>query len=113
MKKYLVACAALLVFATVVRADPPKKVNLSYQSETKKLKIEAIHPVKNVTEHYLDLISISVDGKEVKALKPKKQSSAAGENIEIVVPEIKAGSQVEVKARCNEFGSKTAKLTIK
>jgi len=112
MKKILLAAFVLLAFSTVLKADPPKKVELSFNAETHKLKVVAVHPVKNVTDHYIDLISISVDGKEVKVLKPQKQSTAGDETDEIVVPEIKKGSKVTVKARCNRFGTKSASLTV-
>lgn len=93
-----------------LKADPAKKVILSYNDG--KLKIVAEHPVKDVTTHYIDLISIEVDGKEVKVIKPKAQSSPQAEVQELVVPEIKSGSTIQVKTRCNEFGIKSAKLVL-
>ena len=73
----------------------------------------AEHPVKDVNTHYIDLINIEVDGKEVKVIKLKKQSSAEAEVEELVIPEIKSGSTVKVKTRCNQFGTKSGNLTIK
>lgn len=112
MKKLLISCIALFAFVAVIKADPPQKINLSYNAETKKLKVEAIHQVRNVEDHFINLISISVDGKEVKVIKPTKQNSAASELDEVSVPEIKKGSVVTVKARCSKFGTKTAELKI-
>jgi hypothetical protein len=112
MKKLLVSCIALFAFVAVIKADPPQKVNLSYNADTKKLKVEAVHKVRDVEDHFIDLISISVDGKEVKVVKPKKQTTTASELDEIAVPEIKKGSVVTVKARCNKFGTKSAELKI-
>lgn len=111
MKKHVLALALIGIIPIITLADPPKKVILSYNAG--KLKIEAVHPVKDVKDHYIDLINISVDGKEVKVIKPKEQSSAAEELIEVAVPEIKSGSKVEVKARCNKFGSKKETLEVK
>jgi len=112
MKKSFFALLILVSVPLFIRADPPKKLNLSYDGESKKLKIEAIHPVKNVNNHYIDLISISVDGKEVKVIKPQKQSDAGAEVAEVSIPQISKGCKVTVKARCNEFGSKTKSITI-
>lgn len=111
MKKFLLIIAGALLIPAFALADPPKKVVLSYHAG--KLKVEAIHPVKNVKDHYIDLISIKVDGKLVKEIKPKQQSSSQEELIEVDVPEIKSGSEVKVKAICNLFGSKTETLKIK
>jgi hypothetical protein len=112
MKKVLFALLVLFSATTALKADPPKKITLTYTEQGNILKIVALHPVKNVTTHYIDLISISVDGQEVKTLKPQKQSDAQAETVAVAIPQIKKGSVVSVKARCNEFGSKTAKLKI-
>jgi hypothetical protein len=112
MKKVLFALLVLFSAATALKADPPKKITLTYTEEGNKLKIVALHPVKNVATHYIDLIAITVDGQEVKVIKPQKQSDAQAETVEVSVPQIKKGSSVSVKARCNEFGSKTAKIKI-
>ena len=94
----------------IMKADPPKKVTLTYTEG--KLKIVAEHPTRDSTSHYVNQMDITVDGKEVKVLKMTFQSSAK-EQVQVVeVPEIKAGSEVEVKAHCNKFGSKTGKIKI-
>ena len=112
MKKFLITGIVLLASAAMVKADPPKKVDLSFNAETNKLKVVALHPVRSVTDHYIDLIAVSVDGKVVKSFKPEKQSSAENETIEIPLTGIKKGSEISVSARCNKFGTKTAKITL-
>lgn len=111
MKKYF-ALFILIALPLVLRADPPKKITITYNADNQKLKIVSEHPVKNVEDHFIDLISITVDEKEVKIIKPKKQNSLASENLEVAVPEIKKGSKVTVKARCNKFGSKSKSIVI-
>jgi hypothetical protein len=110
MKKILFSLVVLLIIPVIIKADPPKKVTLTYNEG--KLKIVAEHPTKDSTSHYIGTITIKVDGKEAKVLKLTFQSSAKEQVQEVEVPEIKAGSEVEVKATCNKFGSKTAKITI-
>jgi hypothetical protein len=112
MKKVLLVLIVLFTATTALKADPPKNVILTYIEEGNKLKIVAIHPVKDVTTHYINLITISVDGQEVKVIKPQKQSDAQAETVEVPVPQIKKGSTVSVKACCNRFGSKTVKIKI-
>ena len=112
MKKLLFLIVAVAFTATfAAKADAPKEVKLNYQDG--KLKIEAIHNVKDVTKHYIEKISITVNGKETKTLNLKKQSSNAEELETVDLPGLKAGDQVEVVARCSEFGKKSAKLVIK
>lgn len=112
MKKIVFVLLAILSATAVLKADPPKKITLTYSEDSHKLKVVALHPVKDVNTHYIDLISISVNGQEVKVVKPQKQSDAKTETIEVVVPQIEKGCEVAVKARCNEFGSKTGKIKI-
>jgi len=110
MKKLLILFVLIVAPLLVAKADPAKKVNLSYQDG--KLKIDILHRVKDVKTHYIDQIIINVDGKDVKTISLKTQSSQESENLELLVPEIKSGSKVVVKTRCNEFGLKSGKLTV-
>jgi hypothetical protein len=110
MKKTILFSLLMTFIPLFIKADPAKKVTLSYNDG--KLKIVAYHPVRNVKKHYIDKITITVDSKEVKVIKPTEQSNLQDETIEIVVPEIKTGSTVEVKTHCNEFGNKSAKLKM-
>lgn len=112
MKKTFILITSLLVLPFNLKADSPSKVILSFNNESNTLKIEASHPVKNVDKHFIDLITILVDGKQVKELTLQKQSSKSGEIVELQLPEIKKGVTVTVKARCNQFGTKKESLKI-
>ena len=68
---------AIVAISFVAKADPAKKVNLAYENGN--LKIEAIHKVKDVTTHYIDLITIKANGKEIKTIKPQKIKCRANE----------------------------------
>ncbi len=110
MKKVLLTIIAIAAVSFVVKADPAKKVNLSYENGN--LKIEAIHKVRNVTNHYIDLITIKADGKEIKTIKPEKQSSLQSEVVEVSLPGLNKGVKIEVISRCNQFGKKSATLVL-
>jgi hypothetical protein len=110
MKKTIFLTIAFVLFAFLVKADPPKKVNLSVKNN--KLNIEVVHPVKNPGDHYIDQIVVTINGKEFKTLKYTKQSSEKGETVLLDIPNAKAGDVIEVKARCNEFGNKSNKIKI-
>ncbi len=110
MKKVLLTFIAIAAISFVVKADPAKKVNLSYENDS--LKIETIHKVRNVTNHYIDLITIKADGKVIKTIKPQKQSSLQSEVVEVSLPGLSKGTKIEVTTRCNEFGKKSATLVL-
>lgn len=113
MKTKLGLLALVVILPVFLFAHAPKKVNLSYNKDSKKLSMVIDHPVGNVSNHYISEIKIMVDGKEVKTIKPTSQSSLKAETMDVEIPEIKTGSKVEVKATCSKVGSKSGKLTVK
>lgn len=110
MKKVFSTMIAVVAISFVAKADPAKKVNLAYENDN--LKIEAIHKVKDVTTHYIDLITIKANGKEIKTIKPQKQTSTQSEVVEVSLPDLAKGTKIEVTTRCNEFGKKSATLVL-
>lgn len=112
MKRVLVI--SLFAFLpALLFADAAKKVVVTYDKASSKVKMVALHKVKDVTTHYIDQIIIEVDGKEVKVISPKKQSSKENETLEVVIPNVKAGSEINIKTRCNEFGKKSGSVVVK
>lgn len=110
MKKLLILVLVLVTVAFTANAHPASKVNLTYKDG--KLKVEAIHHVSDVTTHYINQMVVTVDSVEVKTMDFITQSSLEAQTVELVIPEIKMGSKVSVKARCNRFGKKTGELTV-
>ena len=93
-------------------AHAPKKVELSYDKETNKLTIEMPHPVKNVETHFIESITISINGEENQVLEYTKQSSEKTHQIEVELSDVKTGDEITVKGACNKMGSKSSSLTI-
>ena len=112
MKNLILTVAICLFLPLTSKANPPKKITLSYSLENKTLKVDVFHSVKNTEKHYIDMITIEVNGKEVKSLKFLKQSNKNGEIAEVIIPEMVSGCNVTVKASCNEFGSKKFSMKL-
>lgn len=109
MKKMVILASIILLTVLCAKADPPKKVNLTYQDG--KLKIEAIHKVSDPKKHYIDQIVVNVDGVDVKTIAPTSQNSNESQ-VEEVALDLKKGSKVKVTAHCCKFGAKAGKLTV-
>lgn len=109
MKKMVILASVILLTVFCAKADPPKKVNLTYQEG--KLTIEVVHKVSDTKNHFIDKIVINVDGVDVKTITPSSQGSANSQ-VEEVALELKKGSKVKVTARCSKFGTKAAKMTV-
>jgi sulfur carrier protein ThiS len=104
----------VLIFVSIsIFAHPASKVVLNYDKSTKKLKVEAYHKVKDMSDHYIIKIVVEVNGKEVVSKGFAKQSSLEEQVIEIELPEIKAGDKISVSTTCNKFGKKGGSLVIK
>lgn len=110
MKKTFLIVVAIFISCSLTKADPPKKVNLTYQDG--KLKVEALHKVRNSNNHFIDQVTVKVNGKELKTIRLDKQTSTASQLLEIDLPDLKKGDKIEVVTRCNEFGKKSAKLVV-
>jgi len=112
MKRILFTFAMIVFITVTLKADPPRKVTLSYNADTQKLKIEVSHPVQNEQKHFVESVTVSVNGKEVKVINLKSQTDKKGLVSEQAIPEIVKGSEVTVKAKCNMMGTKSASLKI-
>jgi hypothetical protein len=99
MKKIIFTLAICLFMPLIIKAHPPKKITLTYTSQTKTLTIDISHQVQNA-------------GKEVTTINYSTQSDKKGETAEVIVPEVTSGCTVTVKATCNEFGSKKQTLSV-
>lgn len=111
MKRMCFLLGFLGVLVSQVWSHAPSKVTMAPSGEAGKWKVTAEHSVADSTSHYIELITVMVDGKELKKLELKKQSLKAREVQEVVLPQIRKGSKVEVRAKCNKLGAKTYSFT--
>jgi hypothetical protein len=109
----LIVLILVAMFPMVLLAHAPKKVNLKYNKEKGTLSVDAIHPVKDVNDHYVITLEIKVNGEDLETLEYTSQTSPESQEKEIKLPDLKPGDEVSVKATCNKFGSKTGSITIK
>ncbi len=110
--KILLVLITFLGLSSTVEAHPPKKVTAKYNKESSELKIEITHSVKEATSHYIDVIIIYKNGEEISKLEPSEQTGKQKHTESVILKDLKSGDIIKVKAKCNKFGSKTAKLKI-
>lgn len=111
MKKIL-SMLLLVGFGIASMANPPKKVTLSYDKETGKVKVVAEHKVKDVKKHYISKAFVMVNGEEVKVVEFDEQSSLTSSELFIDLPDVKSGDIVKIKAKCNKGGARAAEIKI-
>jgi hypothetical protein len=110
-KRILLLLIALLPMA--VFAHAPKKVNLKYDKENGVLTVDAVHPVKDVNDHFIITLAVTVNGEDIETVEYTSQTSLESQDKEIKLPDLKSGDVVSVKATCNKFGSKSGTLEVK
>jgi desulfoferrodoxin (superoxide reductase-like protein) len=111
LKKMIIAGFAALPF--IAAAHPPRTVELAYSKENTELTVTSNHPVGDSSAHYISVITVSLNKKQLAELKFDSQSSAQSHVAKFELTGAKEGDVVSVKSTCNKAGSKTAKLTIK
>jgi len=85
---------------------------LKFNKETGELTVTIQHKVKNVENHFIDEIILEINDEEIEIKEIDKQSSIQNEIVTFKLKDYKKGDEIKVVAKCNQFGKKSAKLTI-
>jgi len=113
MKTNKLLVLLLLAFMPMMAfSNPPRKVILSYDKESGNLNVSAVHPVKDVNDHFIITVATKVNSEDAITLNYTSQSSTESQDVKIEMPDLKSGDIVEVKATCNKWGSKSESITI-
>jgi len=109
MKTKLFSLLLMIVLtSSALLAHPPQKAQISYDKITGDLTIFIKHPVKDVTDHFLSIVIINLDGLKVHEFDYTSQSSPEGITIVYNMPGLESGAKIMVKATCNIFGKSTS-----
>ncbi|MBK8805216.1 MAG: hypothetical protein IPO21_00645 [Bacteroidales bacterium] len=111
MKKVLLLIS-FLVTAFLVMAHPAKKVELQYDKASGEVTITATHSVKNVKDHFIDYVTIEINGKEVKKELFTEQTSIEVQVYKYKIESPKKGDVIKINTHCNKSGTKGASLVI-
>lgn len=110
-----IALAAALLFvalAATAGAHPPSAVNLEYDPETRVLTVTTPHSVGDPTDHYIDVITVSLNGEEIITQYFFTQISAGEQEALYLLIDAESGDTITVLAECNRFGDAEASLTL-
>ena len=104
---------AFMLLVISVSAHPPKKITLKFDIKTQELDIKVDHSVKDMNDHFIEKLSVKVNGKEVYSEEFSKQKDLKADVYRILLENVKVGDEVELTASCNKWGKKSKKLTVK
>lgn len=110
MAKSILFC--LLFPAWLLNAHPPKSIALSYDADTAALSVKVLHKVSDPDRHFIRRISV-YSGKELLVEKTyvRQNAPAAQEEVFLFLDKpLAKGMAVTVKAVCNKWGKKRARI---
>ncbi|MGM0508299.1 MAG: hypothetical protein ACQERZ_03945 [Fusobacteriota bacterium] len=111
MKKLLLV--GLVLLSAGIFAHAPKEIELKVDTKTKELEVKISHGVPNVTKHYVNQLEVFINGEKKIIQNSKTQINSDYQMVKYILPDIKKGDKLEVKADCNIYGSKKKNITIK
>lgn len=111
MKRNLLLFATLLLSLTMF-AHAPKKVELSYDEATKELTVTITHPVKSVKDHFINIVTVSINGEEIKKEIVTEQSSLEKHICVIKLQDVKSGDVITANGNCNKLGNRSGSITL-
>lgn len=106
-----VIIAILCIFATGSLAHPPDSLQMSIDS-TGILLIQVYHPVKDHTKHYINKITVELNGKEIIQQTLNSQTNKIVQELIYKIIDAKANDKITVTAYCNITGKKKDTLTL-
>jgi desulfoferrodoxin (superoxide reductase-like protein) len=100
----------LFLLPLVAGATPPKLVEPTYDAATKTLSVTISHWSLADGLHYVKYVDVSVNGVLVSTDKYSRQPDT--EYTYTFTVEANPGDQIDVKVKCNLWGSRTGSLKV-
>ena len=118
MKKILFLAFIIFCLSSFLVAHPASEVIIEYDAANKTIKVDVKHdltksPVQDVKKHYIKLVTLIIDGKQVNKESFDSQATIEDQLTNFTDIVLKKGSKVVVKTFCNLGGTKSGSLTIK
>ncbi len=102
----------LLVSVNYVFAHPPKGIELDYNAQDHLLNVKVSHLVKSPAKHYIDKITVELNGEEIISQKFSMQSSEKLQEVIYLIIDAKEGDEITVTAYCNISGKKKETIDV-
>lgn len=96
----------------IILANPPTKVELNLDFETKILYVKVHHSVDNAKKHYINKIEVYLDDELMIIQNFKKQKDNKSQKATYLLFDAVVGSKIKVRAICSISGSKTGEIVV-
>lgn len=102
----------LYIAVSVVAAHPPKDIDIVWHPNDSTLSVKVEHKVDNPHKHFIDEITVFVNGKRVVTRNYASQKEDSFEEDSFYLPNIKAGDRLTVEAKCVIFGTVSKSILV-
>ena len=99
-----------LFLPTQALSHPAGKVILSVEGNI--LQVTAQHNVGNPQTHYIDEITVTLNGKKIITQLFSLQTGNT-QKVSYTIPSLKSGDTITVLAHCNKGGNRIGAITVK
>ena len=103
--------AILCIFVTGSMAHPADSLVMSIDSNGL-LSIQIYHPVKNQAKHYINKVTVELNGKEIIQQSFKSQTDKTIQDLVYKIIDAKENDKITVTTYCNITGKKKETLTV-
>jgi hypothetical protein len=107
-----VTVCLLAVLCTSVYAHPPSDITITFDSATKMLKAVITHPVSNPDKHYINMVDIAINGKEIIGHVISRQDNGSTQTVSYLIPDAKKEDILSVEGYCSISGKLTRQITV-
>jgi desulfoferrodoxin (superoxide reductase-like protein) len=102
----------LLLAAGAASAHAPSAIGLHWETGKRVLEVRVLHPVADVTAHYISRISVMAGNKVIAARTYTMQTNEKSQIDVFYLRPLRRGEKITVVAKCNRKGSMTASMII-
>lgn len=113
--KQLKGFVVLLLFFVIVGtgfSHPPGSVELEFSVTDHVLKVLVKHASRDQGAHFIDGITIILNGKTVVEQTFLSQMDKGKQEASYILHDAKPGDEITVIARCNKYGEKKKKIIV-
>lgn len=110
MKKALLFGLALVFSAVPAFCHPPKSIDLKLTDGTLEILIE--HSVKDPVKHFIDDVTVQLNGKQVVKQAFRVQKDKVEQTAVYLLHGLVKGDKIKVSADCNKGGDLSKELLV-
>ena len=108
----LISVSVLLVLAPVSFGHPPSDVGLEFDPVEHLLVVTVNHGVKDAAKHYVNKITVELNGKGIITQEFKSQDNTDLLQVMYKIVDAKPGDTITVTAACNISGKRKGTLEL-